>query len=157
DLVRHKILFEKLKPSHMSGDEPQFDSEDGEWQTYPRTFFIVEAAWQSKLLKDFLRTLDQWHIEDWRQSIGDRLPGGSPPRIRIARANPKVRQSAAPKGLWKNCYDRKWFAKLKPHKQRELEVIDQDYDFRLPDWTMPEDLKDGGDVLMEVYEETDEE
>ncbi|RDX43278.1 hypothetical protein OH76DRAFT_1322818, partial [Lentinus brumalis] len=109
------------------------DHSDQERQTHPKTFFIVEAFWQSDELKVFLRLLDTWHLWDWRQSIGDRLPGGNPPRKRVELAEPRVANSAAPKGLWKNCYNDAWLDTLKPHVRRQLGIIDEDYDFRLPD------------------------
>lgn len=136
------VLFEKLKPSHMSGDEPEFET-DNERQTHDRVFFIVEAEWQSPELITFLRTLDAWHVYDWRQAIGDRLPGGNPPRKRVSRAVPRVVNSVAPKGLWKNCYSQAWLDKLKPHKRAELKMINSDYDFSLPGWSeVPEGVAD---------------
>ncbi|RDX51288.1 hypothetical protein OH76DRAFT_1347265, partial [Lentinus brumalis] len=135
DLVQHKALFEKLKPRHMSGDEPEFEVSNDERQAHPRVFFITDAFWQSGPLVTLFRSLDAWNVQDWRQSIGDNLPGGNPPRKRVELANPKVVNSPAPKGLWRNCYNDAWLATLKKHEIRKLRIINKDYDFKLPDWS----------------------
>ncbi|KAI0716866.1 hypothetical protein C8Q76DRAFT_575933, partial [Earliella scabrosa] len=131
DLDRHWILFDMLKPVHMSGDEAVTMGPGDDRQKHPRVYHIVEAAWQSEEFKAFVRALDEWNIEDWRVKVGERLRGGNSPRERIALAKPRVINSAAPQGLWRNCYSPSWLASLKPHARERLQIIDEDYDFSL--------------------------
>lgn len=116
----------------MSGDEAKVENDEDDRQKHPRVYFIVDAAWQSGGLKTFVRMLDQWNISDWRQKIGDKLPGGNAPRKRVELAKPRVVDSLAPPGLWRNCYDERWLESLNPVPRARLNVVDSDYDFLLP-------------------------
>ncbi|KAI0688934.1 hypothetical protein C8Q76DRAFT_598459, partial [Earliella scabrosa] len=130
-LARHKILFDMLAGRHMSGDEAVVKGVEDDRQQHPRSYHIVEAAWQSDEFKAFVRMLDEWHIEDWQLKVGDRLQGGNTPRVRIALAKPRVINSPAPTGLWRNCYNPGWLRSLKEHVREQLQIIDEDYDFTL--------------------------
>ncbi|KAI0686178.1 hypothetical protein C8Q76DRAFT_636259, partial [Earliella scabrosa] len=140
DLFKHKILFDRLRPGHMSGDEAVTMGTGDDRQQHPRVYHIVELAWQSEEFKTFVRTLDEWNIENFRIKVGRKLSGGNSPRERIALAKPRVIDSPAPKGLWRNCYSPTWLAALKPHVREQLQIIDKDYDFSLPTYKSPEDL-----------------
>ena len=136
----------------MSGDEAVVESSTDNRQAHPRVFFIVEAAWQSEPFKRFVRTLDEWNIEDWRQKVGDILPGGNSPRRRVALATPRVVNSPAPIGLWRNCYDPGWLKKLKGHVRERLQIIDEDYDFSLPTYSQ----LNKGDMATDDTDDEDE-
>ncbi len=142
NFINHVELFEMLQPCHMSGDEAVVAEEDDR-QLLPHVFHIVEAAWQSKEFKVFVRTLDDWNIEDQRQKTGESQSGGNCPRRRIEKADPSVVNSRAPIGLWRNCYDEEWLRSLKPHVRERLNIIPDDYNFSLPNYERPaEDLSD---------------
>ncbi|KAI0708437.1 hypothetical protein C8Q76DRAFT_593952, partial [Earliella scabrosa] len=130
---RHLALLSQLKPSHMSGDEAEVDSEDDsvKRQPHPRKYFIIGSAWQSKPLIEFFHTLDKWHLEDFKNGVGDQLPGGNAPRERLPHPDGRIDNTVAPRGLWRNCYDPDWLATLKPHVREQLRIIDEDYDFTL--------------------------
>ena len=49
----------------MSGDEAEVENSEDDRQKHPRVFFIMDAAWQSRTFKIFVRTLERWNIEDW--------------------------------------------------------------------------------------------
>ncbi|TFK83037.1 hypothetical protein K466DRAFT_499232, partial [Polyporus arcularius HHB13444] len=125
-LNEHKILFVKLRPIHMSGDET-----DGPVKTHPPTFRIVEARWQSLELKTFLRALDALYRETWAKPVGQRATSGNPPRHRVEKAG-RSEEGVAPVGLWRNCYDDTWLRSLRPHVRASLNIIDSDYKFTLP-------------------------
>ncbi len=134
-LERHLLLLNKMKPCHMSGDEPEVDSADESMMTHPQVYIILELAWQSKELIAFLRLLDAWHIADRFQAVGDSLRGGNAPRKRIPGDEPKYMKGAAPKALWRNCYDPDWLASLKPCVRESLDIIPRDYPFGdMPGW-----------------------
>ncbi|RDX44262.1 hypothetical protein OH76DRAFT_1359904 [Lentinus brumalis] len=156
-LDQHKALLDKMKPRHMSGDEPEFEVSNDERVTHPRIFFIIDAFWQSGPLVKLLRSLDAWNVQDYCQSIGDNLPGGNPPRKRVELATPKVVNSRAPKGLWRNCYNDAWLDTLKPHEIRKLCIINKDYDFKLPDWSKATCSKEESETDEESDSDSDEE
>lgn len=128
----------------MSGDEEVVTENSNGTKTrkqaHPRKYHIVDATWQSREFAKCSRTLDQWNIQDWEQSVGGRLPRGSGPRERIALANPCVVNSAAPRGLWRNCYSKKWLKKQKPYACKQMKIINEDFDFSLPAYSAPSDL-----------------
>ena len=62
---------------------------------------------------------------------GQTAKSGNKPRQRVELAQPKTINSPAPKGLWRNCYDPQWLARLPQHEQSALNIIDEDYDFSL--------------------------
>ena len=123
----------------MSDDEPDGNSSDEENKSRRLTYFIVESAWQSQALIEFFRILDKWHIQDLREKVGDKATGGNPPRKRVPVVGGRVADTPAPQGLWRNCYNATWLANLKPHVRRRLQVIDEDYDFTLPEYEEPTD------------------
>ncbi|KAI0647293.1 hypothetical protein C8Q79DRAFT_925855 [Trametes meyenii] len=126
-LNQHKCLFSMLRPIHMSGDET-----DGDKKVHPPRFRIVEARWQSLALKIFFRTLNMLYRECWATPVGERATCGNPPRVRVEHKDARVEDSLAPIGLWRNCYDRAWLESLRPHMRKSLQIIDSDYDFKLP-------------------------
>ncbi|KAJ8457003.1 hypothetical protein ONZ51_g11788 [Trametes cubensis] len=124
-LGRHLILFDRLLPQNMSGDET-----DGPRRVLPMTYRVVESRWQSVALKSFLRALDAMYREDWeRPRHGQRAKGGNPPRTRLIRAGGPVEDGYAPVGLWRNCYDSEWLKNLPSYQRRALKIINADYDF----------------------------
>lgn len=129
----HAELFDLILASHMSGDVPVLIN--GKVK-YPREFKIVDAEWQSQVLRDFFTTLDAMHRETFHYPVGDRLPGGNQPRVRTRPSVPEYdSKSAAPIGLWRNCYDEQWLAKLPPHLITELRIKPTDYNFTI--WQTP--------------------
>ncbi|KAI0827482.1 hypothetical protein BC628DRAFT_1318447 [Trametes gibbosa] len=103
-LSRHSVLFDKLSPRNMSGDET-----DGTTRKLPMAYRIIESRWQSDVFKTFMRALDAMYRQDWE------LPGGN------ERAT----------GLWRNCYSEDWLCSLAPYQRRALNIIDASYDFDL--------------------------
>ncbi|KAH9831927.1 uncharacterized protein C8Q71DRAFT_714643, partial [Rhodofomes roseus] len=124
-LTRHAVLFKKLRPIHMSGDET-----DGPVKLHPGAYRIVDARWQSLELKTFLRALDAMYREDWAMPVGARATSGNPPRHRTEQ-DARTEEGIAPVGMWRNCYDEGWLNSLKAHVLDSLRVIDEDYDFNL--------------------------
>ncbi|RPD78150.1 hypothetical protein L226DRAFT_520587 [Lentinus tigrinus ALCF2SS1-7] len=102
-LEEYYLLFSKLVVIHLSGDEA--DGPEG-WLTLK--YIIIEAAWQSKLIKTFFRTLDWRYIEDWMNSLQNH--GGRGPRTCITKDGAEVVDSEAPVGLWHNCNSNDWLA-----------------------------------------------
>ncbi|OSD01994.1 hypothetical protein PYCCODRAFT_1501532 [Trametes coccinea BRFM310] len=126
---QHLGLFARLKAEYMSGDETDRD-EEGK-KIHPPSYTIAEAEWQSRKFKGLMRKLEDWHNEEWRNpTIDGDYKGGNGPRLR--HRSGKIVSVPAPRGLWRNCYSKKWKAKLKPHQVQALEMIDDDYDFTLP-------------------------
>ncbi|RDX40004.1 hypothetical protein OH76DRAFT_1366880, partial [Lentinus brumalis] len=126
-LDQHKILFARLRPIHMSGDET-----DGPVKTHPVTFRIVEARWQSLELKTFLRILDALYRAVWAKPVGTRATSGNQPRVRVERVDGRTEDGVAPIGLWKNCYDDVWLASLRPHVRASLNIVQSNYKFNVP-------------------------
>ena len=125
-LFEHVLIFTKLAPVHMSGDEAE--SEEARRKGI---YVIIEAEWQSEDFKTFVRSLNQRYLEDWDKQVG-RRKRGRPPRQRYTSASkPLVVDSVAPVGLWRNCYDLTWLGKQPQWIIRELDIINQDYDFTI--------------------------
>ncbi len=124
---QHALLLSKFRPRHMSGDEAQSSLD-----RLNRNYIIVEAEWQSLVLRIFLRLLDRLFLAHALSVHGkDDYGGMKRPRTRTAKPNGPTEDSPAPKGLWRNCYDPTWLGKQKPHIVRGLGIIDEDYDFTL--------------------------
>ena len=121
NLTQHRRLFRLLEATNMSGDET-----DGAEKTHPPRWRIIIARWQSRELRNFLWSLDRMHREDWAR----RRTGGNPPRERVLREG-YDEDGTAPVGLWRNCYDQAWLQAQPAHVIRELEIVDEDYDFTL--------------------------
>ncbi|KAI0715889.1 hypothetical protein C8T65DRAFT_572658, partial [Cerioporus squamosus] len=120
---QHRALFRLLEAANMSGDET-----DGPEKTHPPRWRIKIAKWQSRELRNFLWSLDRMYREDWAR----RRSGGNPPRERVLQdGEDEDEDGIAPVGLWRNCYDRDWLQAQPAHIVRELEIIDEDYDFSL--------------------------
>ncbi|KAI1782407.1 hypothetical protein LXA43DRAFT_905891 [Ganoderma leucocontextum] len=136
-LILHKMLFNMLKPCHMSADEAEVEDEHDDRQKHPRVYIIVDAAWQSRVFKTFVRTLELWNIADWRQSVKTRLPSGNAPRTRVEKGVTRMVDSKAPEGLWRNCYSKAWLDSLPGHVRARLNIINSDYDFSLPTYQKP--------------------
>ena len=109
----------------MSGDET-----DGE-KTPDSNYRIIVSKWQSQELRNFLWTIDARYRHDWEHPTHRRAMGGNRPRTRVLRPG-YSEDGIAPIGLWKNCYDNDWLAEQPPYVVRELEIIDEDYNFSLP-------------------------
>ncbi|KAL7279757.1 hypothetical protein ACG7TL_006164 [Trametes sanguinea] len=122
----HAALLAKLEPRHMSGDEAKTATD-----RLVGIFVIIEAAWQSAEIKTFLRQLDILYAIEYMKPSGGRLRSGKAPRQRIVRPDGRTVDSAAPVGLWRNCYDQAWLGRQRPHFIKGLEIIDEDYDFSL--------------------------
>ncbi|KAI0368827.1 hypothetical protein BV20DRAFT_947330 [Pilatotrama ljubarskyi] len=153
-LERHAILFDRLEPQNMSGDET-----DGSRRKLPMAYRIIESRWQSDALKTFMRTLDAMYRGAWaKPGPGQRATGGNAPRTRVVRPGGPAEDGHAPVGLWRNCYDRDWLRGLQPYQRRALKIINADYDFDLtPEVDVDEDDdmdgSDGGESAGEVEEE----
>ena len=128
------------------------ETSDEDRRVHPQVYQIVEAAWQSREFKTFARDLEVWNIDDWRLDNGGRLPGGSSPRKRIALEKPRIVDSKAPVGLWRNCYNPRWLKRLKGPQKQGLHIIDEDFDFTLPDYT-PAAAFDGDYQFSDSQEE----
>lgn len=114
----------------MSADETDRD-EDGA-KGHPVTYTITRAAWMSSAFRRVCRELDKENIETRDTLIGDQGSGGNGPRIRQDTAPPREADTRAPTGLWRNCYDSVWLAGLKEDQVRRLEIVNEDFDLRLP-------------------------
>ncbi|KAI0654539.1 hypothetical protein C8Q70DRAFT_925541 [Cubamyces menziesii] len=152
-LERHSVLFDKLSPQNMSGDET-----DGPSRKLPMAYRIIEASWQSDALKTFFRALDVKYRRDWEKPKGlQRAKGGNAPRTRITRADGRIEVGYAPCGLWRNCYNEEWLRSLASYQKRALQIVNSDYDFDLT--TEDDDGTDSGsgeeDIPMEENEDAD--
>lgn len=131
-LERHAVLLNKLMPVHVSPDEPAVPGVGMDCRTY----HIIEALWQSRPYKTFMRGIDG--LRNAKRAREDK--GGNRPRQRLELREPNTVNSKAPKGLWRNCYDADWLTHLKtltPHLYNALEVIEEDYDFSLDPRPLP--------------------
>ncbi|KAI9062813.1 hypothetical protein FKP32DRAFT_1573509, partial [Trametes sanguinea] len=136
-------LFARLRAEHMSGDETDRDEEHK--KLHPPSYTVLEATWQSKKHKSFMRKLEEWHNEDWKNpTIDGDYKGGNGPRLRNRTG--KAINAPAPTGLWRNCYSKRWIAKLKPHQLQALEMVDEEYDYKL---ASVDGLIDDGEESME--------
>ena len=105
------------------------DETDGSSKAHPPVFRIVAAQWQSDDLRNFLWVLDMFYREDWAHPIHGRASVGNPPRTRTFYEDGPSEEGSPPKGLWRNCYNPVWLESLKPYQRKELEIIEEDYDF----------------------------
>lgn len=78
-----------------------------------------------------MKDLDRLKAQADEEAIGASRKPGALARDRVELAQPKVVNTAAPKGLWRNCYDEAWLSGLKLPSLRTLEVREGDYDFSL--------------------------
>ncbi|KAI9057617.1 hypothetical protein FKP32DRAFT_1583395, partial [Trametes sanguinea] len=152
DLDRHGELLGKLEPRHMSGDEAKTPMD-----RLTGVYVIIEAAWQSVQLKTFLRQLDILYAVEYMKPSGGLLRSGKPPRQRIVRPDSRTMDSAAPIGLWRNCYDARWLSRQRPHFIKGLEIIDEDYDFTLDMDAALNRANEGMDVENQENASSDEE
>ncbi|KAI0351493.1 hypothetical protein OH77DRAFT_1461862 [Trametes cingulata] len=127
ELTRHAVLFSRMGPLHMSDDET-----DGEEVQHSPIYRIIIAAWQSEALRNFLWVLDRLWRMYWAKPENQRRKPGNHPRVRLLRPDSKVELGEAPPGLWRNCYDEAWLKTLRPYERERLGIIDQDYDFTIP-------------------------
>ncbi|KAI1786031.1 hypothetical protein LXA43DRAFT_898713, partial [Ganoderma leucocontextum] len=131
---KHRLLLKLLQPCHMSADETDYESEegdDGRVKKHPPQFRIKISNWQSLELRNFLWTLDIYYRQDWGNTSLRRSLGGNPPRTRVVD-DQNSEDGVAPIGLWRNCYDEDWLDAQLPHIVRDLEIVDEDYDFTFP-------------------------
>ncbi|KAI0675880.1 hypothetical protein C8Q78DRAFT_963590, partial [Trametes maxima] len=125
-LQHHYRLFNLLSVSSMSGDESDGTNLCGE-----RTYRIVNARWQSASLRKFLRTLDALHREACL-APKQRLGRWTYPIIRLETSGAQEEDGTPPVGLWRNCYDPAWLESLDVDRHYTLQIIDEDYDFAVP-------------------------
>ncbi|KAH9944937.1 uncharacterized protein BXZ73DRAFT_39036, partial [Epithele typhae] len=125
----HRVnkMLQKLLPGHMSGDET-----DDEVKTHPPLFRMKKVPWRSQQLNEWLWTLSCQHIDNFKTPVGARASPGNPPRSRYLPTNAPDQIGPVAKGLWRNCYDRKWLRVCQPYEIAMLEIIDEDFDFALP-------------------------
>ena len=93
----------------------------------------------SEELRKFLRKLDEAHYDDSLNLPEKQSQGGSGPRERKPRDPRKSIVGVAVKGLWRNCYNPAWLATLKRHKIRDLQIIDEEYDFTIVEYSDEEE------------------
>lgn len=118
----------------MSGDET-----DGETKMHPPVWRIWISRWQSKELRRFLWSQDREYQHDWEKPTHRRAMGGNIPRTRIFRAG-CIEEGVAPISLWRNCYDQEWLAEQPEFIVRKLEIMQEDYNFGLPDSDLDAEL-----------------
>ncbi|PIL31027.1 hypothetical protein GSI_05721 [Ganoderma sinense ZZ0214-1] len=123
--TKHRNLIRLLDPCNMSGDET-----DGE-KTTDSDYRIITSRWQSQELRNFLWTIDAHYRQDWANPTHRRAMGGNRPRTRVLRQDGRSEGGIAPIGLWRNCYDQEWLDDQPAYIIRELEVVDEDYDFSI--------------------------
>ncbi|KAI0371018.1 hypothetical protein BV20DRAFT_1035643 [Pilatotrama ljubarskyi] len=124
----HRIIFDRLNAASMSGDET-----DGPKVEHSARYRIVLAEWQSEAFRTFLWRIDTKYIGYWQAPPGKRRTSGNGIRVRVLSPDSRSEPGSAPRGLWRNCYDEAWLAKLKDCWQRDLlEIVDEDYDFSIP-------------------------
>lgn len=123
---RHRILFDRLSAANMSEDET-----DGDTVEHPPVYRIVIAEWQSEDFKLFLWALDALYRIHWKAPPTSRRKSGNPPRTWVLRDSCKTIRGTAAPGLWRNCYNKQWLNKLKPHELAELDIQEGIYDFSL--------------------------
>ncbi|RDX50955.1 hypothetical protein OH76DRAFT_1347926, partial [Lentinus brumalis] len=149
-------LWAKLGAKHMSEDETDVDSKGN--KLHPPRWWIIKCLWQSSKLRKFLHKLDRHYRGDYASPIryGKKgKSGGNPPRLRLKnKVNPKEKLGDVPVGLWRNCYSKKFLALLKPSELRKLQMIDEDFDFTLPEDPPTDGEDDSTDSSEE--EEVDE-
>ncbi|KAI0375850.1 hypothetical protein BV20DRAFT_932502 [Pilatotrama ljubarskyi] len=126
-MERHRILFDRLDASHMSGDET-----DGPKVKHSAKYRIVLAEWQSEAFRTFLWRIDTKYIEYWETPPRKRRVNGNGIRVRVLSANSRTERGSAPQRLWRNCYDEGWLGKLKDWQKELLDIVDEDYDFSMP-------------------------
>ena len=144
-------LWAKLAACHMSEDETDADV-DGK-KSHPPRWWIVESLWPSRKLRRYFRKLDKHYRADYSNPIryGKRgKSGGNPPRERVkCKTNPKVKLGEVPVGLWRNCYSKAFLKTLKPGDLKRMRIIDEDFDFKLPE----EPPKEVGDDCSDSSDE----
>ncbi|OSD03003.1 hypothetical protein PYCCODRAFT_1467311 [Trametes coccinea BRFM310] len=126
EFTRHRILFDRLSASNMSGDET-----DGDKVMHAPVYRIIHAEWQSEALRAFLWAVDAEYIAHWESPPNSRRTKGNMPRKRVLRPNSQTVSGTAPMGLWRNCYNPQWLAKKKEWQVEALQIIDEDYDFSI--------------------------
>ncbi|KAJ8580928.1 hypothetical protein M405DRAFT_752613 [Rhizopogon salebrosus TDB-379] len=119
-LRRHLALLNHLMRSAMSGDETDAMGP-------PKVFRIIEQEWQSNEFRTFMRTLDSIYQAEWANPHGRHCVPGNAPWTRAVRG--KTEAGHAPRGLPRNCYDQEWYDNLRPFQQRQLERLEEDFDF----------------------------
>lgn len=114
-----------LAAANMSGDET-----DGDKVTFPPVYRIVITEWQSLELRTCLWRMDSKYINYWcAPGPVKRRVSGNPIRVRVIREDSRTVPGVAPIGLWRNCYNPDWLAKLEDWEVELLEIVDEPYDF----------------------------
>ncbi len=120
----------KFAPPHVELDEPAGFRIDKNGKKHC-IFNMIRPAWQSDLFWKFMKDLDGLKGQADEDAIGASRKPGALARDRVELVQPKVVDTAALKGLWKNCYNEVWLANLKLPCCRVLEVMEENYDFSL--------------------------
>ncbi|EIW51367.1 uncharacterized protein TRAVEDRAFT_54628 [Trametes versicolor FP-101664 SS1] len=107
-LEHHKELLDRLSTQTLNRNMG-----DGSLTGGPSPYRLVEAQWQSPVMKEFVRALDAHYGNPFKMEMRD---GDAPPV-----------------GLWRNCYSEGWLQQLTPYDVSALHIIDEDYPFQLPD------------------------
>ncbi len=125
---RHSALLHMMAACNMSGDETDPDT------PLPKVWHIVIAGWQSTELRTLLWSLDAKYMA-WAQPSDPKKKrnGGNATRVRILRETSRMVPGVAPPGLWRNCYDPTWLETLQEWEVEQLDIIDDDYPFVLPE------------------------
>ncbi|KAI0328920.1 hypothetical protein GY45DRAFT_1253908 [Cubamyces sp. BRFM 1775] len=121
-------MFAILDAANMSTDET-----DSSVKKHSPVFCIVVASWQSQALKNFLWALDAMYCAEWEKPCHRHAMAGNAPRVRILPLDSEGSSEVgvAPVGLPRNFYDVDWLASLPEYARRDLETMDEDYDFSL--------------------------
>ncbi|KAI1795835.1 hypothetical protein LXA43DRAFT_1090470 [Ganoderma leucocontextum] len=134
-------LWQALTPANMSDDETDSGSKKGKGKVTRRrkrhwpTWTVIRSLWQSDALVEFLHGVDKHYRRDWENPgrySGKRKSSGQPPRRRYLKETSKVEEGVVPPGLWRNCYNPAWLKTLRPDEIAALQIIDEDFDLKLP-------------------------
>ncbi|KAI0055836.1 hypothetical protein BV25DRAFT_1815066, partial [Artomyces pyxidatus] len=123
-------ILSVLKRQDMSADET--DPENPTGKKAPKTFRSIPLEWRSPAFVAFLHKLDDIYRDNWRHPTDKRATSGNPPRHRV-HPNINFQEGIPHSGLPRNCYHPEFLASLRPWQLRNLDIIDEDYDFAIPD------------------------
>ena len=123
-LAHHANLLEAIGVQGMSSDESDYG---GREVVYGR----ILPEWRSQELQDFLWRLDDVQDEVSKRPVGNRRHGPQRGRRRL-RTNLKINKaSTAPPNLPRNCYRPSWLKVLRTYQLRQLNIVDDNYDFSI--------------------------
>lgn len=113
--------MKKLGRQSISSDESDYNQR-------PPIFNRISPVWRSTELRDFLWRLDEIAAEDGTRPIGRRRRGPNQRMRQRPRTDHINKESVAPIGLPRNCYDEAWLKGLPRRHKNELEMT-SDHDF----------------------------